>query len=440
MAACTAARVRAVQLLCLTMLYCYPYVSPLVRHVTVPKSARQGHVLSSLVFWGQDYYISEAADDGDGAKSSSQLVSVLANGDVILNRDLELEPSSSFTLEVVNQLPSQLWRDVLHVEVVSRETDIAFTRSTYHGSVAENLPAGAVVSGLEDMFVLSKSSHVNGSVSYRYSLTPMDCADDLFLLHKHWNKMLTIKTNQVFDRETRTTYKLQIQACSEPCRNGTVVYADLQISIDDVNDNVPYFDQSVYETTINENLPPHSTIYSLQAKDADIGPLRYQFTQPSQLFDLDSDRGHVILTSKLRSPSYELFIVAVDPDNQTSDVVTLCIHVSEVLTFDPHVITRHKRDVRPVKEVEIPESYTGDLLDILNDNFDRFRFKEPEPPMLEIGRRTGTVRLRDGFRLDYETQREIDFTVVITRHEDDHCEYSCLYALMLGVMLVFVTQ
>lgn len=44
--------------------------------------------------------------------------------------------------------------------------------------------------------------------------------------------------------------------------------------------------------------------------------------------------------------------------------------------------------------------------------------REPAPRQLELGALTGTVRVRPGERLDFETQPEIDFVVIITNMDD----------------------
>jgi len=44
--------------------------------------------------------------------------------------------------------------------------------------------------------------------------------------------------------------------------------------------------------------------------------------------------------------------------------------------------------------------------------------REPAPRQLELGALTGTVRVRPGERLDFETEPEIDFVVTITSMDD----------------------
>jgi len=82
-------------------------------------------------------------------------------------------------------------------------------------------------------------------------------------------------------------------------------------------------------------------------------------------------------------------------------------------------LSRSKRDVRPARLVEIPENMIGDVIDTGSGRrHDFFAFKEPPPRQLEISPLSGTVRVRSGERLDFETEPEIDFVVVITNMDD----------------------
>ena len=85
--------------------------------------------------------------------------------------------------------------------------------------------------------------------------------------------------------------------------------------------------------------------------------------------------------------------------------------------------TRSRRSVRPLRLREIPETTTDVVAELDNDYAERFAFREPAPAFLEINPVIGTVRLRQGERLDYEKEPELDFTVIVTRVDNPSCEY-----------------
>jgi len=84
---------------------------------------------------------------------------------------------------------------------------------------------------------------------------------------------------------------------------------------------------------------------------------------------------------------------------------------------------RRRRSVRPVKTVTLAETSRGQLVTLGTDYAERFAFDDPPPPQLDISAVMGNVMLRHGHRLDYETQPEMEFVVIVTRVDDVTCEY-----------------
>jgi len=84
---------------------------------------------------------------------------------------------------------------------------------------------------------------------------------------------------------------------------------------------------------------------------------------------------------------------------------------------------RRRRSLRPTETVELAETSTGQLLTLGTDYAERFAFKDPAPHQLDISAVMGNVLLRDRHRLDYETEPEIEFVVIVTRVDDVACKY-----------------
>ena len=84
---------------------------------------------------------------------------------------------------------------------------------------------------------------------------------------------------------------------------------------------------------------------------------------------------------------------------------------------------RQRRSPRPTKTVELAETSLGQLLTLGTDYAERFAFNDPAPRQLEVSAVMGNVLLRDGHRLDYETEPEVEFVVIVTRVDDVACEY-----------------
>ena len=79
-----------------------------------------------------------------------------------------------------------------------------------------------------------------------------------------------ISTNKTLDREDIPFYSLLVQATDKgtPPLTETV---KVNITIIDINDNAPQFNQSAFVVTVSESLPTGSRFLNITATDADIG-------------------------------------------------------------------------------------------------------------------------------------------------------------------------
>ena len=125
----------------------------------------------------------------------------------------------------------------------------------YKTSVVENAAVGTKLDVVTD-----QDSGINGSVTV---LLIGQGAEDFKI-----DSTGTIRVNQSLDRETKSFYQLKIIAADKglPPLNST---AELSITVDDINDNPPKFNQSLYTTTISENVPEGTIILTVVAEDAD---------------------------------------------------------------------------------------------------------------------------------------------------------------------------
>ena len=110
----------------------------------------------------------------------------------------------------------------------------------------------------------------------------------------------TIRVNQSLDRETKSFYQLKIIAADKglPPLNST---AELSITVDDINDNPPKFNQSLYTTTISENVPEGTIILTVVAEDADdahTNKTKYSLEGSYAHFMINSTSGEIYPNSK----------------------------------------------------------------------------------------------------------------------------------------------
>ncbi|CAN2391169.1 homophilic cell adhesion via plasma membrane adhesion molecules, partial [Pristimantis euphronides] len=116
------------------------------------------------------------------------------------------------------------------------------------------------------------------------------------------------------------TSSSQLLMEGEPARSGS---CNITITVLDINDNPPVFNQSVYKVSLKENPPLHSVILTLDATDLDEGEngeIHYYFDDHTsksarQMFDLNDQSGEISVKGVLDFEEinlYELYIKSVD--------------------------------------------------------------------------------------------------------------------------------
>ena len=140
---------------------------------------------------------------------------------------------------------------------------------------------------------------------------------------------------QSLDREIADSYTLEIQASDngiEPRMNTTFVF----ITVNDINDNPPVFNQSVYNASINENSPNTTVVPNLQlnAVDVDLNSgFYFELVNGSDLpFELDQS-GLFTVMGDLDTEQQDLYAIevrAIDNDNGLNTTTLVLINIVDV--------------------------------------------------------------------------------------------------------------
>uniref|UniRef100_A0A8D0D7A4 Protocadherin-16 n=1 Tax=Sander lucioperca TaxID=283035 RepID=A0A8D0D7A4_SANLU len=150
---------------------------------------------------------------------------------------------------------------------------------------------------------------------------------------------LDLVVNAILDREKRSTYTLSLEAFDggSPKRTDQMT---LDITVQDINDNAPVFNQSRYHAIISENLQPGSNILQVFATDADEGDngmvlyeINRRQSDPDRYFVIDSRTGIITLNKPLDFEMRRVHELVVQAqDNATQPEVTnafVTIHVRD---------------------------------------------------------------------------------------------------------------
>uniref|UniRef100_A0A8C2ZSL3 Protocadherin-16 n=1 Tax=Cyclopterus lumpus TaxID=8103 RepID=A0A8C2ZSL3_CYCLU len=150
---------------------------------------------------------------------------------------------------------------------------------------------------------------------------------------------LDLVVNAILDREKRSTYTLSLEAFDggSPKRTDQMI---LDITVQDINDNAPIFNQSRYHAIISENLQPGSNILQVFATDVDEGDngmvlyeINRRQSDPDRYFVIDSRTGIITLNKPLDFEMRRVHELVVQAqDNATQPEVTnafVTIHVRD---------------------------------------------------------------------------------------------------------------
>lgn len=180
---------------------------------------------------------------------------------------------------------------------------------------------------------------VSGNVNNAFRLSSHRERDDVLYLD--------LQINGFLDRETTPGYSLLIEALdggSPPLRGEMTV----NITIQDVNDNQPIFNQSRYFATIAENATVGSSVLQVFAFDADAnenGQIRYSINRrqsdKDKMFRIDGASGLISINKPLDFETkevHELVVVATDQGEQPQETTTfVAIRVTDVNDNQPTI-------------------------------------------------------------------------------------------------------
>lgn len=272
----------------------------------------------------------------------------------------------------------------------------------------------------------------------------------VFQLGANEDGTVSLRTLIPLDFERQSQYSLTIRAELDSTGSSgsqTSAFAHVRIFVDNVNDNAPRMDAAEYHIRfddVDQPLTVHPTAY-----DRDNDKLSFTLDDledgdycGTRFYEIDPTNGKLAVRSLSTSGSQSTgflqqcsFRVFADDGVHRSEPALVTVERPKRGPRAAVLTAKSRRDVRPLRQVEIPENMIGDVLDLdegvvgvgglSRHQHEFYAFKDPAPTQLELNALTGKIKVRPGEQLDYETQPEINFNVVVTRIDDASGE-SCL--------------
>ncbi|XP_060759628.1 protocadherin beta-11-like [Neoarius graeffei] len=238
----------------------------------------------------------------------------------------------SFSFEIILDNPIELHR--VTVEVIDvNDHPPTFQKEHLKFEISESALIGS-------RFVLESADDpdVEQNTLQSYFLTP----NDYFVLKEHTNpdgsKYAEMVMQKALDREEQPKLSLKLVAVDggNPQRSGTV---NIDVTVLDVNDNAPVFNQTVYRASVVENASKGTYITKVNATDADSGSngeIMFYFSKlkgnVADVFNIDEDSGIVSVLGQVdyeKDKKYEIRVEAKDQGGLT-DSCKIIIEVMDV--------------------------------------------------------------------------------------------------------------
>ncbi|XP_037833409.1 protocadherin beta-16-like [Kryptolebias marmoratus] len=323
----------------------------------------------------------------------------------------------SFSFDLILENPMELHH--ITVEVLDiNDNSPYFHQHDMNLTIGESAAPGA-------RFVLPTANDpdvgVNGLQDYDLS------SNENFIIKKHSNtdgrKYAEMVLEKPLDREQNPSLSLKLIAVDggSPQKSGTV---NIEITVLDVNDNAPVFNQSVYKTTVMENAGKGTHIVTVNASDADSGSnglIYYSISKMqgsiNNIFEINRATGAIFLSGQVdyeHSKKYEIRIEATDQGALT-DSSKVIVDVIDVNDNTP--VINVMSFTSPVSEDSPPDTTIGIInvkdLDSKENGYVTCRIEERSPLKIKSTLRNYYALVTDSV-LDRESVSEYNITVVAT--------------------------
>uniref|UniRef100_A0A8C3TL74 Cadherin EGF LAG seven-pass G-type receptor 1 n=1 Tax=Chelydra serpentina TaxID=8475 RepID=A0A8C3TL74_CHESE len=232
-------------------------------------------------------------------------------GTITTLMELDYEDQASYTLAITardNGIPQK--SDTTYVEILildANDNAPRFLRDRYQGSVFEDVPLSTSVLQLS---ANDRDSGLNGRLLYTFQ--GGDDGDGDFYIEPTSG---VIRTLRKLDRENVAVYSLRAFAMDRgsPPLKASV---DIQVTVLDINDNPPVFEEDEFDIFVEENSPVGSIVARISAADPDEGTnaqIMYQIVEGNipEVFQLDLLNGDLTALMDLDYESRTEYVIVV---------------------------------------------------------------------------------------------------------------------------------
>uniref|UniRef100_A0A914XVL9 Cadherin domain-containing protein n=1 Tax=Panagrolaimus superbus TaxID=310955 RepID=A0A914XVL9_9BILA len=289
------------------------------------------------------YYSMLAPED---SRSSDLFSMDTTNGEISVSKALDRETLAKHVLKVTvyERLdPSVSTSTTVIVNVLDvQDNSPVFEKNSYYAEIRED---ALVETTVLSIFARDLDDGINGEIEYSLAEGP---GSDLIKINSISG---VISTQKLLDREKLSFIRLNVIATDKGVPQMSS-QALIEITVTDVNDNVPEFEQKFYNITVFENVTIPSIIAKIIAFDADSGAngkVHYSIvtTSTTDLFYLDYNTGELSIRQipQPRQSPLSLLIRAKDEGQPSHSSTVHCqVNIIDVNDHSPTFIVNNEND------------------------------------------------------------------------------------------------
>ncbi|KAK6642119.1 hypothetical protein RUM44_013842 [Polyplax serrata] len=310
-----------------------------VRDLEVSEKVPKGTLVGSIGDGRPPYLIVTAPGSGVDTDLSIEE----STGEIRTKVALDRETRASYSLVAIPQNGENVRVTVRVLD--ENDNPPTFPRPLMHIEFPENTPRDVkrTLHPARDLdlgiYNTQRYNIVSGNVNNAFRLSSHRERDGVLYLD--------LQINGFLDRETTAAYSLVIEALdggTPPLRGSMTV----NITIQDVNDNQPIFNQSRYFATVPENATVGTSVLQVFATDSDAGEnglVRYSINRRQSdregMFRIDANTGLIVVNRPLDFETkevHELAVVARDSGVQPLETTAfISIRVTDVNDNQPTI-------------------------------------------------------------------------------------------------------
>ncbi|XP_030245298.1 fat-like cadherin-related tumor suppressor homolog isoform X2 [Drosophila navojoa] len=305
---------------------------------------------------------------------------------------------------------------MVYIEVKNENDNIPLTtKPVYYVNVTEGSSEKHEIIQLK-----ATDPDIDPSQKITYSITSGNLIG-YFAIEPHTGILRT--TERKLDRENQAEHILEISISD----NGSPILTSttrVVVSVLDINDNGPVFDQRVYKVQVPSTTHINESIFQVHAIDSDDGEnsrITYSIKsgKKKNKFRIDSFSGHIFFTKSFEADSeYEINVKAEDngipKKSQTALVNILVLPISPNSANSPVIAKKSINNIVDLTENDKPGFLVTQIQANDEDN-DQLWYNISggnEGNNFYIGRDTGNILL--SHYLDYETRTSYNLSISVT--------------------------